>query len=88
MVVCIATGLLQGERQLNNEDCADLWDEFVTGLRLKSTRQLDLVWVKVHATKVHIDREITTSLDTGRNDPADALASAAAAHLAAPAVID
>ena len=30
-VVHIATGLLQGERQLNNEGIADLWDEFFGG---------------------------------------------------------
>ena len=30
---------LQGERQLNNEGNADLWDEFVTELRLKTMRQ-------------------------------------------------
>ena len=54
-VVRVAVGLLQGERQFNNECDADLWDEFVTELRLKATRQLD-VWVKGHATKVHIGR--------------------------------
>ena len=61
-VVRIAAGLLQGERQLNNESNADLWDEFLTELRLKTTRQLDFVWIKGHATKFHIDREITTTL--------------------------
>ena len=65
-VVRIATGLSQGERQLNNKGTADLWDEFLTELRLKTTRQLDFVWVAGHATKVHIDREITTTLDKGR----------------------
>ena len=37
------------------------------------------LWVKGHATKVHIDRQIT-SLNKGGNDAADALASAAAFH--------
>ena len=45
-VVRIATGLLQSERHLNNEGGADLWDEVVTELRLKATRQLGFVWVK------------------------------------------
>ena len=45
-VVCSATGLLQGERQLDNEGDAGLWDEFMTELRLKATRQLDFVWSK------------------------------------------
>ena len=83
-VARIALGLLQGERQLNNEGDADLWDEFVTGVRLTATRQLSFVWIKGHATRIHIDREITTTLDNGGNDAADALASAAAAHHAAP----
>ena len=78
-VARIATGVLRGERQLNNEGNADLCDEFVTELRLKTTRQLNFVWVKGRVTKVHIDREITTNLCA-----ADALASAAAAHHAAP----
>ena len=42
------------------------------------------MWVKGCATKVHIDREITTTLDKGGNDAAHALASAAEAHHAAP----
>ena len=49
-VVRIVTGLLQGERQLNNEGDEDLWDEFVTELRLKDTRQLNFVWIKGHTT--------------------------------------
>ena len=53
-VVRTAAGLLQGENQViteGNADLWDLWDEFVTGLRLKTTRQLDFVWVRGHATK-------------------------------------
>ena len=46
------------------EGNGDLWDEFVTELRLRTTRHLDFVWVKGYPTKVHIDREITTTLDT------------------------
>ena len=42
------------------------------------------MWIKGHATKVHIDRPITTTLNKGGNDAADALASAAAAHHAVP----
>ena len=42
------------------------------------------MWVKGHATKAHIDRQVTTTLNKGGNDAADALASAAAAHHAAP----
>ena len=71
LIASIATGLLQGDRQLNNEGDAGLWDEFVMELRLKATPR-----VKGHATKVHIDREITTTLERGRNGGADALASA------------
>ena len=59
-----AAGRLQGERQLNNEGGADLWDEFVTELRLKATPQLNFVWIKGHATQIHTDRETTTTLDT------------------------
>ena len=55
-VVRIATGILQRETQLNNESDADLWDEFVTKLRAKATRQLSFVWIKRHATKIHISR--------------------------------
>ena len=53
-------------------------------LRLGATRRLDFVWVKGHATKLNIDRQITTTLNKGGNDAADALASAAGAHHAAP----
>ena len=45
---------------------------------------LDLVRVKGHATKFNIDQQVTTFLNKGGNDAADALASAAAARLAAP----
>ena len=79
----IATGLLQGVRYLNNEGNADLRDAFVTEVRL-TTRQVDFVQVTGHAAKVHIVREITTTLNKRRNDAADALASAAAVHHAAP----
>ena len=83
-VVRVAVGLLQCERQLNNEGKAALWAEFVTDLRLKTTRLLDFVWVKGHSTKVHIDRQVTTTLDKGGNDAADSLASATASQHAAP----
>ena len=52
-------------------------------LRLKATRQLSFLWIKGHATKNHIDREIPTTLDKRGNEAADVLASAAAAHHAA-----
>ena len=51
---------------------------------MRPTRRLDFVWAKRHATKLHIDQQITTTLNNGGNDAADALASAAAAHHAAP----
>ena len=63
---------------------ADPWNEFETVLRLDDTRRLEFVWVKEHATKKHIDRQVTTTLNKGGNDAADALASTAAAHHAAP----
>ena len=79
-VVRIATSRASGETQKGNEGNADLWEEFETVLRRNTTRRLGFVWVKGHATKVHIDRQITTSLHKGGNDAADALASAAAAQ--------
>ena len=51
-VVRIATRLLQGESQLNNEGDADLWHEFVTELRLKATEQLSFVWIKGHSMQL------------------------------------
>ena len=42
------------------------------------------MWVKGHATKAHIDRRTTATLNNGGNDAADALASEAKAHRAAP----
>ena len=68
----------------SHTDVDATWDQFVTELRLKAARKLSFVWIKGHATKFHIDREITTTLDKRGNDAADALASAAAAHHAAP----
>ena len=88
------TGLDIGRRRRKaTRGNADLQEEFETVLRRNTTRRLGFVWVVGHATKVHIDRQITTSLDKGGKDAADALASAAAAHHAAPqalteAVID
>ena len=80
-VVRIATS---GETQKCNEENSDLRNEFETVLRLNDKRRLEFVWVKGHATKAHIDRQVTTTLNKGGNDAADALASAAAAHHAAP----
>ena len=54
-----------------------MWAEFVSHLNLKTTRRLNFVWVKGHATKIRIDSGITATLD-------GAQASAAAAHHAAP----
>ena len=79
-VVRIATSRIRGETQRCNEENADLWNEFETVLRLNDTRRLEFVWVKGHATRAHIDRQVTTTLNKGGNDAADALASAAAAH--------
>ena len=83
-VARIATSRTRGETQKCNEENADLWNEFETVLRINDTRRLEFVWVKGHATKAHIDRQVTTTLNKGGNDAADALASAAAAHHAAP----
>ena len=83
-VVRIASSRTRGETQKGNEGNVDLWHEFETVLRLNVTRRLDCVWVQGHARKVHTDRQITTTLNKGGNDAADALASVAAAHRAAP----
>ena len=82
-VVRIATSRVRGETQKCNEKNADLWNEFENVLKINDTR-LEFVWVKGHATRAHIDRQVTTTLNKGGNDAADALASAAAAHHAAP----
>ena len=82
--VRIATRRSRGEMQKGNEGNADLWEEFETLLKRNISRRLGCVWVKGYATKVHIDRQITTSLNKGSDDAADALASAAAAFHAAP----
>ena len=79
--VRIATRRTRGETQKRNEGNAD---EFGTALRFKATRRLDTAWVKGHATKLHIDLQITTTLDKGGNDASNSLASAAAAHHVAP----
>ena len=83
-VVRTATSRTRGETQQCNDENADLWKEFETVWRLDDTRRLKFVWVKGHATKIHIDRQITTSLNKGGNHAADALTSAAAAHHVAP----
>ena len=83
-VVRIATGRKRGATQKCNEENADLWNEFETVLRLDDTRRLEFVWVKGHATKAHIDRQVTTTLNKGGDDAAGALTSVAAAHHAAP----
>ena len=82
-VVRIASSRSRGEMQTGNEGNADLWEEFETVLKRNISRRLGFVWVKGQATRVHIDRQITTSLMEG-SDAADALASAAAAFHAAP----
>ena len=61
-VLRTATSRARGETQKCNEGNADPWIELGTELRLKARRRLDFVWVKGHATKVHIDRQITTNL--------------------------
>ena len=58
--------------------------EVVSELRLKTTRRPHCVWVKGHATKIHIDRGTPRRWRKGRNDAADVPAFAAAAHHAAP----
>ena len=88
-VVRIATGLLHGERQSNNEGDADLWNEFVTELGLKATRQLDFVWVKEHAAKSSSTGGSPPLWTKGRNDAADVLASSSAArHASLQALIE
>ena len=47
---------------------ADLWNEFETVLRLNDTRRLEFVWVRGHAAKAHIDRQVTTTLNKGGNE--------------------
>ena len=86
-VVRIATSRARGETQKCNEGNADLWDKFGTELRLKATWRLDFVWVEGRATMLHIDRQITTTLNKGGNDAADALASAAAPQALTEAAI-
>ena len=83
-VVRTANSRMRGEAQKGYVENSDLWKEFVTAMRYYGTRQLKFTWVKGHATMTHINRRITTSLDKGGNDAADALASAAAAHHSAP----
>ena len=63
---------------------ADLWEELETVLKRNISRRLGFVWVKGYATKVHIDQQITTSLNRGCDDAADAPSSAAAAFHPAP----
>ena len=65
-VARIATSRARGETQKGNEGNADLWEEFETVLRRNTTMCLDFVWLKGHATKVHIDQQITTSLNKRR----------------------
>ena len=57
-------------------------------LKIIDTRRLEFVWVKGHVTKFHIDRHVTTTLNKGGNDAADALASAAAQHAAPQTLTD
>ena len=52
-----------------NDGNADLWDEFGTELRLNATRRLDFVWVEGHAAKLHIDWQITATLNKGVMTP-------------------
>ena len=84
----LATSRRRGETQKCHEENADLWNEFETVLTLNDTRRLEFVWVKGHATKAHIDRQVTTTLNKGGNDAADALASAAAHHAAPRTLTD
>ena len=86
-VVRAANCRMRGEIQRSNLENSDLWKEFDTALSFYGTRQVKFMWVKGHATMVHINRRITTTLDKGGNDAADALASAAAAHHSAPQVL-
>ena len=76
-VVRAANCRMRGEIQRSNLENSDLWKEFDTALSFYDTRQVKFTWVKGHATTVHINRRITTTLDKGGNDAADALASAA-----------
>ena len=83
-VVRITTSRISGETQRCNEENADQWNEFETVLKINVTRRLEFVMVKGHATKAHINQQVTTTQNKGGNDAADALVSAAAAHHAAP----
>ena len=72
-VVRAANCRMRGEIQRSNLENSDLWKEFDTALSFYGTRQVKFTWVKGHATMVHINRRITTTLDKGGNDAGDAL---------------
>ena len=74
MPVRVVTGLLKGERQLNTEGNADVWNELVTELRLKTTRRLNFVWGQ-RAKKFTSSGRSPSLWTKGENGVADALAS-------------
>ena len=83
-VVRVATGLLQGERQLNNRRRCRSVGRVCDRAETESHAATELCVDERTRDKIHSDREITTSLNKRGNDAADALASSAAAHHAAP----
>ena len=62
-VVRIACGLSQCEREMNTEGNADLWAEFVSELKLKTTRHLHVVWVKGYASPQRLTKGEMTLLE-------------------------
>ena len=48
-----------------NEENEDLWNEFETVFKTNDRRRLEFMWVKGHATKAHIDRQVTTTPSRG-----------------------
>ena len=76
----IGISRLRDEIQKCNEKNEDRGNEFEIVLKINDTRQLGFERVKEHATKSHIDRDVSITLNKGDNDVADALTSAAATH--------
>ena len=52
----------------------DLWQQFEGAVAARGRSTMTVTWVKGHATKVHIDKGITTAAHKLGNDEADALA--------------
>ena len=86
MLCLLPPELLHGERQRNIEGTADLFVEFVSETEGHATHSLR-VGQKACDKSSHRQVDRHCSGQRGGNDAADALASAAAAHHAAPQVL-